>query len=68
MNALIAKFKAEPAVVIGTAAALLVGAATQLLTSGLVTSDANVNLLHTIIVATPIVAGFIIRNFVSPAA
>lgn len=68
MNAIIARIKAEPAVVIGGIATAIVFIAQQALDAGIVSSTGNVNLLNTVIAVTPLVAGWIIRNFVSPVA
>jgi len=60
-------FGREPAVWIGFLSALVVLIAQQAITSGIVSSTGNVNLLNLVVSATPLIAALIIRNFVSPA-
>jgi hypothetical protein len=61
------KIKSEPAVVIGLVASVIVAVAQQVLSSGIIESNGAINLLNSVVSVTPIVAGWIIRFFVSPA-
>ena len=58
-------FSAEPAAWIGLIATVLVGVLTQVAGSGLI-SDKGVDVLNTLIAVIPVIAGLIIRQFVTP--
>jgi hypothetical protein len=66
VNAIIARIKAEPAVFIGAVATAVVFVVQQVVTSGIVQTNGALNLLNTVVSITPLVAGWLIRNFVTP--
>lgn len=61
-------FGAEPAAWIGLVATIVVGALTQIVGSGLITSADGLNVLNALIAVIPVLAGLVIRQFVTPAA
>lgn len=61
-------FSREPAVIIGLIATIAVGVIQQVLGSGLVTSTGTVEVLNLAVSIIPVVAGIVIRNFVTPVA
>lgn len=61
-------FSAEPAVWIGLIASILVAVITQVVGSGLITNADGLNTLNALITIIPVVAGLLIRQFVTPVA
>ena len=58
-------FSKEPAAIIGLAATIIVGVLTQIVGSGIVDAK-GVDVLNTLIAVIPVLAGLLIRQFVSP--
>ena len=56
----------EPALIIGLIASIIVGVAQQVSDSGIVSNAGGVQLLGLLITIVPLIAGAIIRNFVTP--
>ena len=59
--------KTEPAAIIGFLSAVIVLVCSQAIQQGIVSSSGSVNLLNLVISLTPLIAGLVIRNFVTPA-
>lgn len=57
----------EPALIIGLVASVVVGVAEQITSSGLVSNAGAVSLLGLVVTIVPLIAGAIIRGFVTPA-
>lgn len=58
----------EPAVLIGLAASLVVLIAQQVLASGIVSSAGVISVLGLVVSIVPLIAGVVIRAFVTPVA
>ena len=59
--------KTEPAVLIGLVASIIVLIAQQVLASGIVSSAGAIQVLGLVVSIVPLLAGLIIRQFVTPA-
>lgn len=59
--------KTEPAVLIGLIASIIVLIAQQVLASGIVSSTGAIGVLNLVVSIVPLIAGLIIRQFVTPA-
>lgn len=59
--------KTEPAAIIGFLSAVIVLVCSQAIQQGIVTSTGSVNLLNLVISLAPLIAGLVIRSFVTPA-
>ncbi len=56
----------EPAVIVGLVASIIVLAAQQVINSGIVNSAGALQVLGLVVSIVPLVAGLIIRQFVTP--
>jgi hypothetical protein len=58
--------RTEPAAIIGFLSAVIVLVCSQAIQQGIVSSAGTVNVLNLVISLVPLVAGLVIRNFVTP--